>query len=242
VVLIPGLGGLASFWREASKTLDRRFRLISFDHRGTGRSDRPEQDYSNDLLASDVLRILDELRIERAYIVGHSTGGAIAQTLGLDAADRVKGLVLSGTWSRPDYRFKLLFETRLAVLEHAGPRAHAALGQLLGFPSDWINENERSLRGALETAEADTSPISVSAARMRMLLDYDRHQELSCVTAPTLVIGSADDAIVPSSLARDIARAIPNAQYVEMSGGHFFPRTMPEAFARTVSEFLENLS
>src|SRR5882757_8604983 len=104
--LIPGLGGLANFWNALVPLLQRRFKIVLMDHRGTGRSDRPEQSYSVELLARDAVDVLDHFGISRAHIVGHSTGGAIAQVLAIDHASRVDRLVLSGSWDQPDAAFR----------------------------------------------------------------------------------------------------------------------------------------
>ncbi|MBV8513252.1 MAG: alpha/beta fold hydrolase, partial [Xanthobacteraceae bacterium] len=142
LLLIAGLGGTADFWAPLRPLLRDEFELVLFDHRGTGRSDRPSGGYSVQRIAADALAIMDALRIERAHVVGHSTGGAVTQTLALDAADRVDHIVISASWARSDYCFRLLFETRLAVLEQAGAKAYAALGQVLGFPPAWITDHE----------------------------------------------------------------------------------------------------
>ena len=142
LLLISGLGGTADFWAPLRPLLRDEFQLVLFDHRGTGRSDRPSDGYSIQRIAADVIAIMDALRIERAHIVGHSTGGAVTQTLALDAADRVDRIVISASWARSDYYFRLLFETRLAVLQQAGATAYASLGQVLGFPPAWITDHE----------------------------------------------------------------------------------------------------
>ena len=100
--LIPGLGGSAAFWDEIAPALAQRFKVIVMDHRGAGRSERPEQSYSVELLARDAVDVLDHFQIARAHIVGHSTGGAIAQVLAIDYPDRVNRIVLSGSWAKPD--------------------------------------------------------------------------------------------------------------------------------------------
>lgn len=238
VLCISGLGGMTSIWREAWALLAPRFRLISFDHRGVGRSEGAAEEQTMARMAADALAVLDALRLDSAHIVGHSTGGAIAQMMALDQAPRIDKLVLGGTWARPDYRFRLLFETRLAVLEQAGGAAYAALTHLFGFPEDWINDHEDEVRKALEAARDAPDRRAVTAARIRMLLTHDRLDDLGRMEVPTLVLGADDDAIVPIAHAHALARAIPGARLVTIRGGHFFPLTAAHAFARELSDFL----
>lgn len=238
LILISGLGGTADFWDGVRPALAQAFQLVVFDHRGTGRSARPADGYSIGRIAKDVIAIMDALGIERAHVVGHSTGGAVTQTLALDAADRVGRIVISGSWARADYRFRLLFETRLAVLQAAGPEAYTAFGQILAYPPAWVNENETRVAGAIARSAKELAAPEAAAARLRMLLEHDRLDDLQRITAPALVIGADDDMIVPVAHARMIAERIPGATYAELTGGHFFPRTMTRDFLDLVRGFL----
>lgn len=236
--LIPGLNGSAEFWADIVALLRQRFRVVLMDHRGAGRSERPDQHYSIELLARDAIDVLDHFGIARAHVVGHSTGGAIGQVLALDHAGRVNRLILSGSWARPDERFRMLFETRLAVLTEAGAQTYSALSQLLGFPPDWINTHGAEIRAGLANAARDLEPLSVSAARIRMLLDFDRATDLHRLAAPTLVLGAQDDAVIPFHHCEELARLIPGARRITLPGGHFFPRVDPQTFAKVVADFI----
>ncbi|CAH1655142.1 Alpha/beta hydrolase fold protein [Hyphomicrobiales bacterium] len=240
VVLISGINGRADFWNRVRAPLSERYRLVTFDQRGIGRSERAAEPFTIELMAADVLAILDDLGLERAHVIGHSTGGAIAQTLAIDAPSRIDRLVLSGTWARADFRFQLLFGTRLSVLERAGQGPYAALGQLLAYPPDWINANELAIFAKLAEADRDEhEPVDVVAERIRMLLAFDRLSALKEISARTLVLSARDDLIVPFTHAQTLAREIAGSRLAETQGGHFFPALDAPAFARTVREFLE---
>ena len=107
---------------------------MTFDHRGVGAS-VGSPPYSIELWAGDTLRLMDHLKIDRAHLVGHSTGGAIAQVLAADHPDRIASLVVGGTWARPDARFRRLFEFRARVLREMGPEAYEDLGLTLTLPT-----------------------------------------------------------------------------------------------------------
>ena len=84
VLFISGLGGFASFWQDQVAAFGKRFEVITFDHRGIGQSDPARLGYTVERIAADVTGLLDALRIRRAHVIGHSTGGAIAQVLAIE--------------------------------------------------------------------------------------------------------------------------------------------------------------
>ncbi|MGB6117703.1 MAG: alpha/beta fold hydrolase, partial [Mesorhizobium sp.] len=77
VLLCTGLGGLASFWHEYVGELASSYRVICYDHRGTGKSTASPPPYSVDDMVNDAVELLDGLGVEKVHFCGHSTGGAI---------------------------------------------------------------------------------------------------------------------------------------------------------------------
>ncbi len=237
LVLVAGLGGLGRFWRPVAQRLSGDWRVLSFDHPGVGDSPScgPQRIEG---IADAVRHLLDDLQIDRFSCVGHSTGGLVAQALGLDAPERIQSLVMSSTWARPDRRFRDLFALRRVVLERAGEGAYAVLGQLLGYPPAWY-EGELAQAAAPEWTTGSPAQAELIAQRIEMLLGYQRTEELGKIAAPTLVVGAADDQIVPFHHAQELARLIPYAQLLDISGGHFVPVTRPADYAAALDGFLK---
>ena len=102
LLLVPGLGGIGTFWQQQVAEFAGDFRVILHDHRGCGRSSRSRIAYAVEQMAADVLRLMDALGIAAAHYVGHSTGGAIGQAIAQDRPERLQRLVLSATWAGPD--------------------------------------------------------------------------------------------------------------------------------------------
>lgn len=237
VLLIPGLGGSGTFWSPVTASLGAGFRWITFDHRGTGRSGRPLESYSIERIAADAVSVLDDAGFDKAHVVGHSTGGVVAQVLALDHAARVDRLVLSGSWARFDERMALLFGARAEVLEAAGPRTYQRLTHALGFPAEWIAGHRAELEQAVAEAPAALSPIAVALERIRMLARTDRSAELCDVATPTLVIGAPDDPMIPFYQSERLASSISGARLKRLAGSHFFPRVHPGRFAGMLRNF-----
>lgn len=239
LLLIPGLGGAAAFWEQIVPLLAKRNRVVAMDHRGAGRSDRPLASYSIEQIATDAVQVMDVLEIGCAHIVGHSTGGVIAQTLALDYPDRVNRLVISGSWARFDARMALLFQARADVLERAGAAVYQRLTHALGFPAAWIEGHGAQLEAAIAAAGVNLAPLEVALERIRMLARTDRSKDLARIAAPTLIIGAPDDPMVPFYQSEQLAAAIPGARLERIAGSHFFPRVQPDRFAAVVRDFLE---
>lgn len=240
-LMIPGLGGEGAFWNAAALHMPEGLELILMDHRGTGGSDRPDGEYSIPRIAQDARNLLDALDIASAVLIGHSTGGMVAQTLATSVPDRVRALVLSGTWAHVDTRFRRMFEAREALLRDGGAISHQKLTQALGYPASWIEANRTALDAELLAAEERLQPRAVHLARLQMLCRHDVHEALPGISKPTLVIGAPDDGLIPFSASRDLASSIPGARLEALEGGHFFPRTRAGDYARLVVDFLQDL-
>src|SRR5271163_1132510 len=128
VFLVPGLGGVCTCWAAQVPVFAREFRVIVHDHRGTGRGARPVMDYSVEQMTADLLRIMDACGIARAHLVGHSTGGAIGQTLAIDHPDRIAGFVGANTWTHCDPFFEYIFRVRRGLLERGDIATYASAG------------------------------------------------------------------------------------------------------------------
>lgn len=230
VALVPGLGGDGRFWAGVAAELVRDHRLVIIDHRGAGRSDRPRQTYTLAGIAADVAGILDTLP-EPVHFVGHSTGGAIAQHIGLDYPHLARSLVMSSTWARGDARFRELFRARADLLHAGQVAAYQRLTNVLGHAADYLAAHEAELAAGIATAGEKLAPLDVTAARVEMLLDHDRLNELPRIALPTLVIGADADEITPLPMSEAIAAAIPGAQLVRVAGAHFHPLADPAGFA-----------
>ena len=240
VVLIPGLGGDGRFYTGVVARLAQSFDLIVVDHRGAGRSGRPNSEYSIDLIATDVLAVLDTAGCGAAHLVGHSTGGAVVQTLALDAPERALSLVISGSWDRPDARFRAAFTARAALLDAGLLAEYQMLTHVFGFDPAWMDAHEVELAQAVREAAATLAPVAVTAARVRMLLDFDRSSELGHIRHPVLIVGARDDALIPIHHAARLRQMITHAEYCELGGGHFHPRTDPGPFADRIATFLHS--
>jgi len=239
LLLVPGLSGVGSFWADHVPALAERFTLVVHDHRGTGRSSRSNIDYTIDQMADDVVRLLDELGIGRAHLVGHSAGGAIGQTLAVTRPERIGRLVLSATWSAADPYFRRLFEVRSGILRQ-GAAAYAHANALFFWPSWWTRDHLADTEAAERQAADEMPSLEIMLSRIEAILRFDRRADLPRITAPTMIIAARDDVVTPPYYSEELGRLIPGAELVILpQGGHFYPKVVPDAFRDTVVNFLE---
>ena len=141
VLLVPGLGGVGSYWNANIPAISQHHQVVVHDHRGTGQSSRSRIRYSVDQMSNDLLGLMDHLEIEQAHLVGHSTGGAIGQTLAVTNPERLKSLVIYASWTKADPFFRRVFEARRTLLTASGSAAYVRATPVFLYPDWWVNEN-----------------------------------------------------------------------------------------------------
>lgn len=240
VMLIAGLGGRAAFWSSQVHALKTDFKLILHDHRGTGASARDLCRYSISQMATDALAVLDHFAVDKAHIVGHSTGGAIAQYLALHHPNRVNKVVISASWCGPNAYLQALFKLRREILLELGPEAYLTDGQLRGFPAHIMLEKAGSIEADKKARLAQFPGPDIEQRRMDAILEHDLREKLPEIAAETLVICAADDQITPLPLSEECASLISGAQLkVLPTGGHFAPQAVPQLYTPAIQHFLQ---
>ncbi len=228
VVFVSGLSGQARYWREQVPVFAKSFEVVTFDHRGVGQSDHSRISYTVERLAQDTVDLMDALGIDKAHVVGHSTGGAIAQILGIEHPQRLASLVICASWPKPDAYFRRLFALRKEILAKLGPASYVQANSLFLYPSYYIAENNEKLRQHEAQNLATFSPPEITLSRIDAILAFDRSAELGRIRTPT-----------PAYFSEQLARAIPGAEAKFLpQGGHSFPHTMAREFNHAVLPFL----
>lgn len=235
LLLSPGLGGSADYWSPNLAAFAERFRVILYDHRGTGRSDRALPDApSIDDMARDVTGLLDAIGVARVHFVGHALGGLIGMALALAEPRRIRRLLVINGWARLEPHTGRCFDARLAVLRAGGAEAFAAAQSIFLYPADWIAEREDEIAAHARAAVrhfpgADAVEKRVAAAR-----GFDVLDRIGEIVPPLLAVSANDDILVPSSASGKIVdRLSPFNGGTEVTmrwGGHACNVTDPAAF------------
>ena len=240
VMLSAGLGGSATFWTPQLEALKRRFRVLLYDHRGTGRSVRAlTEQHSVEAMAADMRLVLDAAKVKQAHVMGHAAGGLAALALALRSPRRVGKLVVVNGWSRPDPHIARCFEARSALLQKSGKRAYVRAQPLFLYPATWISEHTGALEAEEDHLVKGLPSVDVMLVRIEALLAFNIDAKLAKIAAPVLVSASADDMLVPVSCSRRLAERLSNATLdIAPWGGHAMSVTDPDTFNATVLDFL----
>jgi pimeloyl-ACP methyl ester carboxylesterase len=224
---------------------------VAYDPRGTGESDRPPGEYSMELWADDLQKLLVALEIERAHIVGSSLGGCVAFELLRQHPAVARSLILVAAFSELDRALETNFRMRIAIIERLGMgdviRDHVMLWTL----SREFIATARGARAAdaLVTGLARNDP-KLYVEFLRAILRFGRvlpGQEgqpkmtelLAAITAPTLVVVGAGDILTPVSFSRRIVERMPNAELAVIEGcGHITFIEQPEENTRLIADFV----
>ena len=242
VLLLSGLGGTAAFWSPLVEKQAEQWNMITLDQRGIGKSSRGQVKITIRQLADDCLHVLDALGIEACIMIGHSTGGVITQDLAARHPDRIKAIVLSGSWLKSHFYVEALFKQRLALLQTM-PEAYQAFGVLLGYTPEWICKHWLVYEKALENGPQSAQAVEVIRERIEALLAFDGSTAIKHLQMPALVLGARDDAIIPSPLQKELHRALPNSRLELLeAGGHFFPVTRLEESVAVIIKFMDTIN
>lgn len=241
LLLIQGLGANATGWAMQIPEFSRKFRVVIFDNRGAGRSEKPNEPYTMSQMADDAAGVLDKLGIGSAHVFGMSLGGMIAQELALSRRERVRTLVLGGTMCGGPKATFAGAELVIKFISLMGlPIAEAIeAGLSLVYSDEFIAAKKDELVSrALENIHL-TAPSYALQRQFMAVVGFNTYDRLPSLRIPTLVLAGTDDKVMPAANAHVLADVIPGARLVQFEGaGHGFIVERAEEVNATVLEFL----
>jgi 3-oxoadipate enol-lactonase len=241
VVFIHGIGGGARLWALQMTSFSAAgYRPVALDLPGYG--ERPAVDHLDfEGLAADVEAAIERLSLARPVLVGHSLGGMVVQTALRRRPDGYEAAVLACTSAAfgsktGDFQKKFVAD-RLAPLEAGQTMAHVAR-IVVGAMGPYPDAHGRALAVAAIAATAERT----YRAAVHCLVGFDERANLGAIKIPVLCLAAAHDPLAPPAGIERMARKIPHARYVCLSGvGHFANLEAPAAFDAALFEFLARL-
>ena len=231
VVCLHGAGGNGAVFAELMAALGERHSPLAFDQPGHARSGGIDSLGSIDAMRGFLVALLDRLGVERAVLVGHSMGGAVAMRAALDAPARVRALVLVGTGTRLGLPDELLLGLR-KITEGKARREFLRDAYSPATPPELLR------KGFMEDLKTDPR---VMYGDMVACGDWRVAGELDKIAAPTLVAVGDDELPHLRADADELAAGIANARLATFEkAGHMLPLEQPAALGAEIVRFLED--
>ena len=252
LVLISGTGFSCEHWKVFQvPDLSRHFRVLIWDHRGTGRSDKPEVHYSTRMFAEDCANLMKALNIGKAHIMGHSMGGRVAQWVAIDHPGCVATLILSGsgpgtTYDGQFYERGVPFDTVVEMIEkgYEQYRKDHDGGEFM-FPPEFARKNPEVVKRFQESSLNHLTPMRPYIRHVIARQEHETRHLLHKINCPTLVIcgagdrreGGTGDHVLSSEA---LAKGIEGSEFLTVEGGnHGYLRQMPEKANALFIDFLK---
>ncbi len=242
-VLIQGLGLSSRFWFDVPERLAAGpdpWHVLTPDHRGVGRSDRPARALLHaGTMADDIAVVLDDAGIDRAYVVGILLGGMVAQHVALRHPSRVAGLVLLATTAGfphvrlPNLRALASFLTLPLTGRLKASNVDRSFAQLLLARKD-VPRAQQLLEGWPAALQTEPTSFRVFAAHFAAALGHSTGSRLRRLSCPTVIVTGDDDSILPHHNSRLLAQLVPGAHLEIVPGGHIIPASDPECVRRAL--------
>ena len=231
IVLIGGYSTTKVEWDLSQlQRMAARHRVVIFDNRGVGQTDKPSTPYTMPGFAADVIGLLDALAIQKAHVLGVSMGGMIAQHTALNYPDRVLSLVLGCTSAgEPGEPFAISPSSEVVELlsrPSSGDREKDIRDVWpIIYSRQFIEGNRAFLESLLQhiLAYPESPPYSLQLQMEAIFNTHDTLHRLSDIRHPTLVQCGSEDVVIPPGNSRILADRIPNARLIEYPGaGHAY--------------------
>ncbi|MBP2548191.1 aminoacrylate hydrolase [Neorhizobium galegae] len=241
ILLSSGLGGSGAYWAPQIAALGETFRLVTYDHRGCGRTGGEVPEVGGiAAMADDVLEIVETLKLKSFHFIGHALGGLIGLDIALRRPDLIEKLVLINAWSKADPHSGRCFDIRLELLAKSGVEAFVKAQPLFLYPAWWMSENAARLADDDRHGVSHFQGSTNVTRRIAALRAFDVDARLGEITTPTLVMATRDDLLVPYTRSNRLADGLPNATLaLSDSGAHAMNIVFPQVFNQTVLEFLK---
>jgi pimeloyl-ACP methyl ester carboxylesterase len=238
IVLMHGGQMDRRMWDAQFEEFAKEFRVVRYDLRGFGKSPAPTKAYAHE---EDLARLLDELKIEKARLVGLSLGAAVAVDFALTHSNRVEALLLvcPGLGGFP---FRDSANNLESVVIAARDQGAAKAAELwLANPYMSVAMEIPALRGKLRTLAEENAHCWLNNPLLQRRLRPTANERLKDVRARTLVIDGERDVSDIHQIVEKMAKEIPGARKVVVKGaGHLVPMEKPEEFNRIALNFLRS--
>lgn len=236
LLFIHGLGSSTRDWEFQVAEFSKSYKVITFDLRGHGQSDKPAGPYSMSMFAADIVGGLKALGILSAHVVGLSLGGMVAFQMAVDAPSAFKSITIVN--SAPElvvrtFKERLMVWQRLGIVKALGMRR---MGEFLSKRM-FVKPEQEGIRKIFVERWAENDQRAYLNA-MRAIVGWSVSARLGSIRCPTLVVAAERD-YTPIAVKEAYTAKLPNAQLVVIpESRHATPVEYPQEFNAVVQKFL----
>jgi pimeloyl-ACP methyl ester carboxylesterase len=240
--MIHGAQGDQSMFSSFAPAFAHQFRVLTFDQRGSGLSEKPDMEYTMAMLADDTAALMEHVGFASAHVIGVSMGGMIAQEFALRHPRKVRALILGCTTPGGPKAVRLGGEA-LTNAYSTKPMSAEERGKALAeaaFTKGYIEQHPEIIPAMIEARrQRPLDPVAL-AHRMKAAYAHDTYDRLPQLACPTLVITGKDDVLISWENSRILAERIPSAKLVLLEpAGHCFWMEQPEQSREAIVAFLQ---
>lgn len=239
LVLLNGLLSDTTMWAGVLPGLADRYRILTFDSRGQGKSDAPEEGpYPTALLAEEAWELFDVLGVSRPWLVGLSNGSAMSLELLAAHPGGFAGAVLTSAMSRFDVAMGLKAEHWARCLEVGGPLMQFDAVAPFLWGDAFLEARHGVLRAYHQVVTGGDKPQHGNLHQIRGTLGWDIRGRLGLIQDPVLLLCGAEDLLTPPWKCLDTARHLPGSRFEIVPGiGHSFPVEEPKTYVSRLLRF-----
>ncbi len=236
LVLIHGYPLDRTTWNEVASLLESDFDLVIPDFRGMGQSDAVDKTYTVTELASDIGSLLDHLKIQKAFVAGHSMGGYVALAFARAYPNRMRGLgmISSQVLADPPERKEGRYKTAAEVAEKG-------IGVVVKSMASKLSANARIQAFVREVIQRQ-KPAGVIGS-LKAMAERDNSSELfKSFKFPVVIVHGDADTLIPVERGLEMKAALPSAHYAEVKdAGHMPMMENPKEVAEALRFFLKQI-
>jgi len=246
ILLCNGWGGSSDSWSEDFiNLLAKRHQVVLVDNRGTGRSGKPDEPYTMEQMSEDSNRVLAELGVGQAHVLGFSMGGYIAEALAIYHPDRVRSLILCATSPGSANRAPITIEAsrELEKISDSKLSKHDRVKALiyLLYTREYVKPRLEELI-AEESYDANPTPIYALKNQSAATASFDANEKLQDLKVPALIITGDSDRLIPPENGHILAGRIPGAELHVLPGlGHGFIKQATTETAKLILDFTSRI-
>jgi 3-oxoadipate enol-lactonase len=235
IVFAHGAGGNHLSWWQQVPFFRRRYRCVTFDHRGFGRSADVEGGPGANAFVEDLRALLDSLEIEKTYLVAQSMGGGTCMGFTMAHPERVRGLVMADTTGT-------MSEAKLDDLRREFRESQPQPMTLQGRAYAPDLRDKRPHMAFLYDSVMALNPPRGEPSGERDQRQVATAEKLAALRVPVQFVVGSKDAIIPPSIMKHASALVPGARFTEVAGsGHSVYFEEPDAFNRIVSDFFDSV-